>query len=165
MRTRILFPLILTMFASEAALAQRVSSVLGSRVDLELRGAPNLSGELLAAQRDSLWLLPVDGPLQTVYLADVLHAKVPQGGLTSSKVLLWTAIGGVLSGALLTSACNSVEGADCAFVLPAVLVSWGLFGGISASMSGSGMRPVSPNQLAPYARFPQGLPGGFVPER
>ncbi len=74
-------------------------------------------------------------------------------------------VGPILSGALLTSACNTVEDADCAFVLPAVLVSWGLFGGICAAMSGSGMRPVNPNQLAPYARFPQGLPGGCVPER
>jgi len=165
MRTRILFPLILTMFASQVALAQRVSSVLGSRVDLELRGAPNLSGELLAAQRDSLWLLPVDGRLQTVHLADVLHAKVPQGGLTGGPVLLWTVIGGILSGALLTGACNSVEGTDCSVVLPAVLISWGLVGGISAAISGSGMRSVSPYELVPYARFPQGLPGGFVPER
>ena len=165
MRTPILLALILTTFASQVALAQRISSVLGSRVDLELRGTPNLSGELLAAQRDSLWLLAGGGRLQTVHLADVLNAKIPQGGFTATKALIWTVVGGVLSGALLTSACNSVEGTDCSFVMPAVLISWGIIGGISAARSGSGMRPVSPYDLAPYARFPQGLPGGFVPER
>jgi hypothetical protein len=155
----------LSTFVSHVALAQRATSVFGSRVDLNIRTAPNLSGELLAARGDSLWLLQVNGRVHTVFLADVLQAKVPHGGLTSGKVLLWTVVGSVLSGALLTTACNRVEGTDCSFVMPTVLISWGVVGGISAAISGSGMRSVNPGALAPYARFPQGLPDGFVPER
>lgn len=157
--------LILTVMASAAARAQRLESVFGSRLDLDLRGGQRLSGELLALQRDSLWLLPSRGEMRVVALRDVTRAQVPQRGLTAGGVMAWTLIGGLVSGTLLTAACSSVEGAGCGGVLPAVMLSWGLVGGISAALSGSRMRPVGtdPRSLAPYARFPQGLPDGFVP--
>ena len=157
---------ILAALASAPAAAQRLESVFGTHVRLEVRGADRAAGELLAVERDSLWLLPAGGPMRAVGLRDVRAAQVPRLGTSAGTILAWTAIGGLVSGLALTMACNSVEGADCGGVFPLVAGAWLVVGGASAAMSGSGWRslPTDPPSLAPYARFPQGLPAAFVPE-
>jgi hypothetical protein len=50
-------------------------------------------------------------------------------------------------------------------VFPAVLVSWSIVGGVMALATGPSWRtlPADAAALAPYARFPQGLPPDYVP--
>jgi hypothetical protein len=138
---------------------------LGSRVQVVfVRDAPRATGELLAVRQDSLWLLAPDQML-AVPMAQVRQVEVRRPGLNAGGVLIWTLVGGLLTGGALTAACSSVEDASCGGVLPAVLLSWGIVGGITAAATGSGTRrlPAQPPALAPYARFPQGLPPGFRP--
>lgn len=79
--------------------------------------------------------------------------------------MAWSLVGGLVSGVALTAACGSVEGAECGAVLPGVILSWGLVGGLSAAtLSGSSSQRLAPEEwerLRPFARFPQGLPEGF----
>lgn len=164
MRARIATTLLVAVLSAGAARAQRIESVLGSKIRLELRGADPLSGELLATQGDSLWLLPARGGMRRLPLADVAGAQVPRGGMRPGTVMVWAVIGGVVSGGLLTAACSSVE-SDCGAVFPAVLVSWSIVGGVMALATGPSWRtlPADAAALAPYARFPQGLPPDYVP--
>lgn len=165
MRTTLVFSVGLAVLLSGAADAQRIHSVYGSRVDLTLLGGRRLSGELLAARQDSVWVLPRRAKLSVLSLSDIARARVPRTGPSAGGMLVWALVGGTVSGLALTAACSSVDGADCGGLLPAMIVSWGLVGGIAAAITGSGSRPVNVDArgLAPYARFPQGLPPGFTP--
>lgn len=159
---RVVVTLLLTALASVPAAAQRRESVLGTRVQLDVGDADRVSGELVAAQGDSLWLLPPGGALRLVPLGRVTRARVPRPGITAGGIMIWAGIGGLVSGLGLTLACSSVEDTGgCGAVLPAVLAGWALVGGISAAITGSGWRTVATDSLAPYARFPQGLPETF----
>jgi len=166
MRKHVVAAVTLAMLTAGTAAAQRQESVLGTRLALDRRGAAALNGELVAVRNDTLWLLPPDGTMRVVRLSEVTRARVPRPGISAGGVILWTLVGGALSGGLLAAACSGVEDADCGGVLPGVMVSWGLVGGLSAALAGSGWRSVAVDAaaLAPYARFPQGLPAGFVPE-
>ena len=160
MRRELTITLALAVAAAPAVQSQH--RVLGSQVRIELAGAASFSGELLAAREDTLWVLPDDGTMRVVSLMDVRGTRVPQGGFTSKQALTWTIIGGVVTGALLTHACSQVT-TGCGSVLPVTMVPWLAVGGLSAALSGSPTRDVDVRALAPYARFPQGMPEGFVP--
>jgi hypothetical protein len=154
----------LLLAAVPAAGAQPAPSVRGATLQLELRTAGPLSGELLAVEGDSLVLLAGPRDMRRVALGDVLRARVPRPGMSARGVLAWTVVGGLVSGALLTGACASLDDTSgCGAVLPAVALTWGVFGGLSAAVAGSGWRVVTMDAatLTPYARFPQGLPEGF----
>jgi hypothetical protein len=155
---------LLAISAGAAARAQEPGSVLGATLRMELGAGARLSGELLAVQRDTAWLLLQDGRAHRVALGDVARARLPVPGLTAGKVWRWTLIGGVVSGALLTAACSSVQDAACAGVFPGVMLTWAAFGGISAAIAGPGWRsvPVTADSLRSRARFPQGVPDAFV---
>ncbi|MBI3983442.1 MAG: hypothetical protein HY337_11065 [Gemmatimonadetes bacterium] len=167
MRGAFAFTLMLSGLASGSGYAQQASSVLGRKLDLGLRGSQSVSGELLAVERDSLWLLLPPDRVRVVPLGDVVSVQARHRGLTAGGVLGWTVVGGLISGALLTAACSSVDDADCGQVFPAVFLSWGLVGGLSAAVM-SGGRPrsihIAAGSLAPYARFPQGLPDRWTPD-
>jgi hypothetical protein len=151
-----------TFLSPPAALAQHQTSPLGSTVRVIMSDGARLSGELLAAQRDSSWLLEGD-VIRAISLDDVSRAQVRGRGMDSGRILLWSLIGGVVTGAALTSACSGVA-EDCGGVFVASMLSWGLVGGIAAGITQSPHRWVDPRPevLAPYARFPQGLPPHFT---
>jgi hypothetical protein len=161
MRIRVTLILVFTMTASLQAGTS--SSPFGTRLKLDLRTGQQYSGELLVAQSDSLWLLSDTRELSVIHLGNVTCARVPRGGLSAPKVMIWSLIGGLVSGALLTAACSSVEGNDCGGVLAVTLVMWAGFGGINAAAAGSSWRQVDIEMetLMPYARYPQGKPPGF----
>lgn len=152
-----------TILGPQAALAQRQAPPFGSTVRFTMADGERLSGELLAAQRDSAWLLAGDMS-RAISLHDVSRAQVRGRGMDRQKIMLWSLIGGVASGAVLTAACSRVEDSDCGAVFPAFVLSWALAGGIAAAVTQSPHRWVEPRLevLAPYARFPQGLPPQFV---
>lgn len=142
--------------------AQALPPVLGSAVDVQGRTGNRLRGELLATTRDTLWVLGANGLVATP-LASVLRVRIPYtGGVSRSKVGLWGLVSGITTGVLLTGACATVEDADCAGVLPATLLVWGIVTGVSVALAGqpsaAEFRPTQFEALRAYARFPQGLP-------
>jgi hypothetical protein len=143
--------------------AQHRRPLLGSQVRLELYDGSGMSGELLAVQQDSVWLL-VRGEMRVIPLGGLERVQVRRPGIDATDILLWTVVGGAATGGALTAACSSVsEGCGPVFVV--TLVLWWLVGGIAAENTQSPDRWLRPDSaaLAPYARFPQGLPPGFVP--
>jgi hypothetical protein len=161
---------LLLLAAATAASAQRLRPPFGSEVRLNIGDTTNLKGELLAVDRDSIWVLY--GPqherlLARVPLAEVSEVRVDRGGMGPGAALAWSLIAGVVSGAALQSACSSVGG-DCGEVLPITLLVWGLVGATSAASLQSTRYqtlPPEPDSLRARARFPQGLPPGFPPDR
>jgi hypothetical protein len=67
----------------------------------------------------------------------------------------------LISGGALTAACSSVA-SDCGSVFTGTMLIWGITAALAVpSMEGSRykrIRDPSPQDLRPYARFPQGLP-------
>jgi hypothetical protein len=148
---------------SRAAASQELPRTLGSTIDFRLVNSTALRGELLAAGRDSIWILPADGRARALPLSQIARVSVQQSGITAKAILMWAVVGGFVTGGALTGACSTVEDASCGLVLPATLFSWLLVGGLSAAMTGSGQFPLArtADGLRPYARFPQGLPVDF----
>jgi len=137
--------------------------ILGYHVVLKAEDGREAKGELIAVSSDSLWLLRHNA-LSVFPLAGTRQVDVRQSSFGAAKALLWSLAAGLISGAALTAACESVEG-DCGAVLPAVLLSWTFFGGIAAlavepSHYAEFPTPAA-DQLRPYARFPQGMPEAF----
>jgi hypothetical protein len=161
--------LLATLFATGAflgappSLAQIRPVPLGHNVRLIMHDGSRLSGELLAAQRDSSWVLQ-EGVIHSFPLDNVVRVQVRGQGIDSRGMLLWTLIGGAVTGAALTHACESVsEGCGNVFVVTIGL--WGVVGGVAALITRSPHRWLDPRTevLGPYARYPQGLPPQFMP--
>lgn len=145
-------------------------SPTGYRVDVKsvrtARDVPRASnGELLAASPDSVWLLG-DRGLASIPFGEIEQVRIQRSSFGAGKVWGWSLLAGLGSGVALTLACSSVEGASCGGILPGVLATWAIVGGLSSASVESSRhlrldRPVA-EQLRPYARFPQGLPQGYV---
>lgn len=151
------------VFGARDAMAQRESGPLGATVRLSMSTGGSQSGELLAARRDSLWLLKHQ-LIHGIALPDVSRVNVRGKGIGRGGILLWTVIGGGVTGGALTAACSSVaEG--CGGVFAGTMLAWAIVGGVAAVLTQSPHRWVdaSPEALAPYSRFPQGLPPQFTP--
>lgn len=157
---------LLLLAVGTAASAQRLKPPYGSEVRLNVADKRNLTGELLAVDRDSIWVLY--GPqheriLARVPLAEVSEVRVDHGGMGAGAALGWSLIAGFVSGVALQSACSSVGG-DCSEILPVTLLLWSLVGVTSAaSLQSTRYQTVQPepDSLRARARFPQGLPRGF----
>jgi hypothetical protein len=150
-----------TILGPQAGVAQERRGPIGSTARLIMHDGARLSGELLAAQRDSTWVLHA-GVIHAVPLHDVVQVQLRGRSMDSRGILLWTLIGGAVTGAALTGACSSVSD-GCGGVFVATIGAWGLVGGIAAAITKSPHRWVDPQSevLASYARFPQGLPPQF----
>jgi hypothetical protein len=140
--------------------------VRGANVAIELVSARRtvLRGELIAVSLDSVWVLGRSG-LDAAPLGYVRRASVKQHSLDAQAGLIWTLVGGLVTGGLLTAACASVE-EGCFVVFPVTLGAWGIVGGLSALTLeySSRRRFVTPNignKIRGYARFPHGLPAGL----
>lgn len=130
--------------------------------NVSVRGSSSrVAGELLSVSADSIWVLerrPWD--IRSLPLEGVRTVKVRRGK-GAGTALIWSVVGMVATGTALTAACNSVEGADCGDVFPAVVLGWGVVGGLAAIKLGAGRyQELEPrvDRLRPYARYPQGLP-------
>jgi hypothetical protein len=141
--------------------------VRGRDIKLQMKGrSPSqLSGELLAVNLDSLWVLD-RGRLASVPLDWVSSAAVPRHGFSGSKAFLVGTVVGLASGLGLSAACGSVEGSDCGGVLAGSVALGAAVGGLSAISFNASSQwrfgpVVVPDSLARFARFPQGPPPGF----
>jgi len=140
--------------------------VTGRAIVLRMvRGAPHdVRGELLAVQRDSIWVLAgTPGRVVAVRLRDVVEATVPRHGLTPAGGVLWGFIVGGASGVGLAAACAQVS-SGCGAVIPGSMLAGVAVGGVAAISFAFSSRwrfgPVTAVKLAPFARFPQGPPPG-----
>lgn len=141
-------------------------SVLGRNVDVrpstkgdDLGAA---KGELLAVGPEQLWVKEPSG-VRELPLARIEQVRVKRHDWNGRRAWMWTVIGALATGGVLTASCASVEGNDsCAGVGAGVGLTWLLFGGLSAASleSSSVERVRAPHfeSLKSYARFPQGLP-------
>lgn len=136
--------------------------VVGYTLTVRRVAGPSIQGELLAVTHDSLWLRE-DSGVRALGLNEMVSGWVPKADLKPGRALYIGLGVGLLSGALLTGACNSVAD-GCGSVLFASALSGLVIGGLSALSLRSGSRrklAPDPAQLAPYARFPQGPPRGL----
>jgi hypothetical protein len=133
---------------------------------LMVRGPQQVRGELLAARRDSVWVLTGRPErVVAVRLRDVSEATVRRHGWTAARSFLWGLGVGAVSGVGLAVACSQVSD-GCGGVAAGSTLFGGAVGGIAALSyqysSRWRFRPVTEVKLAPFARFPQGPPpGGF----
>jgi hypothetical protein len=138
--------------------------VMGRIVDVRIAGGARASGELIEASDEHLVLLAAEG-LRRVPLGDISRVEYQRHGFGASDALLWVGLGGLVTGAGLTAACNQVDDTDCSGVFVGALLSWTVIGGLLAAVVASGqmerLEPTGP-ALRPYARFPQGAPPGFT---
>ena len=151
---------------STLATSPRVD-VTGQAIVLRTLGAlQDIRGELLAVQRDSIWVLAgPPGRVVAVRLSDVREATVQRHGLTPGRGVLWGFVVGGASGLGLAAACSQVS-SGCGALIPGSMLVGVAFGGVAALSFASSSRwrfaPVTEMRLAPFARFPQGPPpGGF----
>ncbi len=133
---------------------------------VELRdevGRPLAQGELLAFARDTLWLLPSPDTLPVPYTADTFN-QVRVRAFDSANTWVWSLVGWGVTSVGLSAACASYGGGGCGGVPAVIAIPWGLIGGLAVGLRESRrwrvMRQPTSRHLAPYARFPQGRPGG-----
>ncbi len=128
---------------------------------------PEVRGELLAVERDRLWVQDEDAVME-VPLSAVREVRVKRHDYGAGKALQWALLGGVATGGALAGACSSVEGAEnCGVVGLVVAGAWLLVGALAArSMEASSRLELwhpGPEALQPFARLPQGLPEALRP--
>lgn len=136
--------------------------VRGYRVTVGMNQGQPLQGELLTVGGDSIWVL-TDGTPMGVALAEIEGVKIKKHGLGPTQAMLWSLVGGAVTGGALTAACSSVDGTEgCGNVFVGAMLGWLIIGGISAATLGDVNvnfdAPVSALELRRYARYPQGHP-------
>lgn len=130
-------------------------------------GKHEVKGELLAVQKDRLYVRAEDG-VREIPIGAVREARVKRHGFGASKALTWAGIGGFLTGGALMGACSSVEGnGSCAGTGSVTLGLWMVIGLLCApsfeSSSRIKLERPTPEELRAFARLPQGLPSGVTP--
>lgn len=154
-------PLITTAHTVGAQSPER--RVHGASVELRDEEGRRLGrGELLAFARDTLWLLPSADELPVPYTAGTFD-EVRVRAFGSAHTLTWSLIGWGVTSIGLAAACGNYGEGGCGGVPAAMAIPWGLIGGLAVGLRESRrwrvMHQPSFRELAPYARFPQGLPG------
>jgi len=161
MRHRLLVIVILLAAAPAAGQQRPEDAALGPWVTVRRAGPTRstISGELLAINADSVWLL--DGRIRAVPSPDVTDLRIRRHRMGPGAALVWSIVGGLITGGALTAACATVSD-ECGSVFLGVAGAWLFVGVISAaSLSETSQTiraPIPSDDLRRYARFPQGLP-------
>lgn len=157
---------IVTTLLHGCATARPAPSVLGREVKVLARAdGPKIQGELLVVDADRVVVLAKDG-IHDVATAQIRQIRVRRHSFDGGKAWPWTLVGALVSGVGLAAACSTVDDAgDCGAAGIAGAVPWLLFGGLAAlSAERTAFLPFDagqPDQLRPFARYPQGLPPEF----
>lgn len=165
MRPTLRFPLLLALLASACMPARTKPSPLGARVTL-YTDAGTVSGELLAINDDSLWVLSPNaaGP-RAVGRSGVRNAIVHRGAGVGSLAFRGVLFGAV-TGLGMFGACASLSGDEASTGCGGVFVTSTLIAGALGLFAASSMESardlvvarVTPAALARFARWPQGRP-------
>lgn len=167
---RITWPVSMALTLGGCATATPRVSVVGHPVEVQLQATKDdprapVKGELLAVSPEKVWVM---GPhrVSPLPLREVEEVRIRRHALSGRRAGRWALLGAVVSGAVLTLACSSVDADNaCGKILIPVLLTWGAIGVPSvASLARSSQLHVEPSDweaLRRYARFPQGLPEGL----
>lgn len=160
--TYALLALLTTPCAVEAQSPEQ--RIHGANIELRDESGRHLArGELLAFARDTLWLLPSPDTLPIPYTPNTFD-QVRVRAFDSANTLVWSLVGWGVTSVGLSAACASYGAGGCGSVPAVLAIPWGLVGGLAAGLRESRrwriMRQPNVPELAPYARFPQGRPGG-----
>jgi len=139
-------------------------TVFGRHVEVKTSdGSAATAGELLAVQDGQLVLRTDRGP-EPLPLSTVSKVRIKRHDWGGQRGFVWTLIGGVVTGAALSSACGQVS-TGCGSVGARVFALWLVVGGLSSvgmeHASHFDIARPTPDALRPFARFPQGLPEGW----
>jgi hypothetical protein len=156
-----------------AACAARQPGVLGRAVTITALDGERkaMRGELLAVDQGQA---VVRGPaaVERLPLAAVRDVQVERHSFGYKKGLIWSAVGGLVTGAGLWASCRTQPENECWPVGLVAFSLWMVVGGPSSlgmeSTTHFHLARPKDEELRIYARFPQGLPPGldldsFVP--
>ncbi len=137
--------------------------VFGAPIRATVDGAlEELSGELLAVGEDTVWVR-VGESLQHAMLSQLSLARLERGKRGMRHGLVRGLVFGLVTGAVMTAACSSVdEGGGCSGIIvgstAAATVAGFLAGVDNESKRFLRIEHPTASALAPWARYPQGLP-------
>lgn len=118
-----------------------------------LAGSPDLGGEFLAVERDSVFMLLASGEVRSVPLDSVSRARMAFYNAQWGGLATWTILG---------SLSTISNGAFLIFTFPAWIIGGSL---ATAGQSRAPLRRVGPahtwDAVRMYARFPGGLPANL----
>ena len=113
----------LAVYPTLATAQQSAEQVVrGYRVTVDVIQDRPLQGELLTVNGDSIWVL-ADGTPAAVALADIEGVRIKKHGLGPTEAMLWSVVGGAVTGGALAAACTAVydtEGCAQVFVGAAI---------------------------------------------
>lgn len=146
----------------------RSGSVLGRPVTVVPApgsGGERVKGELIAVEPEKIWVLGKEHVVE-VPVSAIQELRVQRHRLDTRRGWAWTGIGALVTGGALALACSSVKGNNnCGGVFAGVALSWVVLGGLpSTALDHSAtirLKQPEPEELRPYARFPQGPPEGL----
>lgn len=130
--------------------AQSQADPYGAWIVISTRDGPSLSGEFLAVENDSVFVLLTNGTAQGVPMHGILQARIAWYDSEWGRLALWSTLG-------------SISTVSHGFGLILSFPVWVIGGSIAAGgqSRASLLRVDLPSQwdiVRPYARFPGGLP-------
>jgi hypothetical protein len=141
--------------------------VFGAQIHVLQGAEPDLRGELLASDMERLWMLDREHGFVEVGFAGVEQIRIQRHGVTARTVTRWTLVAGGLTSAAMLGACLSVDDSngECLAFTAVWALAWAAVGGLSGLVMRPSRRigPGEVQELRPYARFPQGIPEGWIP--
>jgi hypothetical protein len=168
-RAKLLFISTLLLAASCALPGSSVSP-FGRTSSVSTRSSYSTTGELLAVNSDSLWIV-AQGGVRVIAMSDVDEINVERHPFDAARTFGWTAAAGLGTGIALGIACASYEppkneSKNCGTIAGPLIVM-GVLGTISAISNGHSsdfhLAARDSIRLRAFARFPQGLPSAFRP--
>jgi hypothetical protein len=130
------------------------TNVYGGWIDVMVQGGAGprrVTGELIAATRDTLWVLSGAGVGSVVPTSTVLGGEL---------VAYDSEAGGVAAGALTGVLSTLSNGALLLITAPAWIIVGAAAAGAQSRLPITNLPPATWEDLASFARFPQGLPSG-----
>jgi hypothetical protein len=131
-------------------------------------------GELLAATRDSIWVLN-GSRIDRFDVPSLRRVEIPRHAFGKATTLWASAAVGAVVGVAMVVACGRFnemqddEHASCGGVIPAFVALYVLVGAVLSIpnhfSSTHRIRPDSTDKLRLFARFPQGMPDTISVER
>lgn len=134
--------------------AETQTSAYGGWIDLSCKesvGPRRISGELISVSADSVWVLSDSGGV-VIPTSAVRDGKLTAYAAQTGELKTWTLLG------TLSTISN---GALLVFTAPMWILGGSLTVGGEARSPERKHPPVGWSELAPYARFPQGMPEGL----
>ncbi|MBY0489692.1 MAG: hypothetical protein K2R93_07595 [Gemmatimonadaceae bacterium] len=162
MRTSLGLVVSLGLFGCSMAMQRHPERGAPVRLTMVADSALKFTGELLAVSNDSLWLRDTHATVRVWPLASISSVRVSRQTQVFARTVLRGVAFGAVSGAALAGACSTIsDGCE------AVMGIWtGVFTGVSLLAGGLShaqveylrVHPPTRPALAPWARYPQGLP-------